>query len=85
LHVCCEVRRARLVHMAEGDLRHFINEVLRHHELATEAMVGRLDEQRMAFVALQGEIADMRGEIADQRKQIQANTQAVLSVLDRLN
>lgn len=41
-------------------------------------MVARLDEQRLAFV-------DMRGEIADQRKQIQANTQAVLSVLDRLS
>ena len=64
--------------MAEGDLRQFIQEITRRHERATEAMVDRLDEQRMAFV-------DMRREIADQRKQIQANTQAVLSVLDRLS
>ena len=41
-------------------------------------MVARLEEQRLALV-------DMRMEIADQRKQIQANTRAVLSVLDRLN
>ena len=64
--------------MAEGDLREFIREVLRRHERATAAMVERLEEQRLALV-------DMRLEIADQRKQIQANTQAVLSVLDRLN
>jgi hypothetical protein len=75
--------------MAEGDLRHFISEVLRRHERATQQMVAgldrttrvvgaRLEEQRLALV-------DMRAEIADQRKQIQVNTQAVLSVLDRLN
>jgi hypothetical protein len=64
--------------MAEGDMREFIREVLRRHEHATAAMVERLEEQRLALV-------DMRLEIADQRKQIQANTQAVLSVLDRLN
>ncbi len=64
--------------MADGDLRQFILEITRRHERATEAMVARLDEQRLAFV-------DMRAEIADQRKQIQANTQAVLSVLDRLS
>jgi hypothetical protein len=63
--------------MAGGDLRDFIREITLRHERATEAMVNRLEEQRLALV-------DMRGEIADQRKQIQANTQAVLSVLDRL-
>jgi len=63
--------------MPEEDLRHFIQEITRRHERAMEAMVDRLNEQRLAFV-------DMRAEIADQRKQIQANTQAVLSVLDRL-
>ena len=41
-------------------------------------MIARLEEQRLAFV-------DLRAEIADQRKQIQANTQAVLGVLERLN
>ena len=64
--------------MAENDLREFIRELLRRHERATEAMVARLDEQRLALV-------DMRGQIADQRKQIHADTQAVLSVLDRLS
>ena len=64
--------------MAENDLRAFIREILGRHERATDAMVARLEEQRLALV-------DMRGEIADQRKQIQANTQAVLSVLDRLS
>lgn len=64
--------------MAENDLRAFIREILRRHERATDAMVARLEEQRLALV-------DMRAEIADQRKQIQANTRAVLSVLDRLN
>jgi hypothetical protein len=63
--------------VAEGDLRDFIREITLRHERATEAMVNRLEEQRLVFV-------DMRAEIADQRKQIQANTQAVLSVLDRL-
>ena len=71
--------------MAEGDLREFIREVLRRHEVATEAMVARLDEQRMAFVDMRADMVAMQGEIADQRKQIQANTQAVLSVLDRLS
>jgi hypothetical protein len=64
--------------VAENDLREFIREITRRHEHATEAMVNRLEEQRLALV-------DMRGEIADQRKQIQANTRAVLSVLDRLS
>ena len=64
--------------MADEGLREFIREVLRRHELATDAMIARLEEQRLAFV-------DLQGEIADQRKQIQANTRAVLSVLDRLN
>jgi hypothetical protein len=64
--------------MSESDLRTFIQEITRRHEVATDAMVSRLDEQRLAFV-------EMRAEIADQRKQIQANTQAVLSVLDRLS
>ncbi|HEU4980930.1 MAG TPA: hypothetical protein VFT14_06905 [Solirubrobacterales bacterium] len=64
--------------VTEDDLRHFIVEITRRHERATEAMVDRLEEKRMAFV-------EMRGEIADQRKQIRADTQAVLSVLDRTN
>jgi hypothetical protein len=64
--------------VADEGFREFIREVLRRHELATEAMIARLEEQRVALVGLQG-------EIADQRRQIQANTQAVLSVLDRLN
>jgi hypothetical protein len=64
--------------MAAEDLRDFIREITLRHERATEAMVNRLEEQRLALV-------DMRAEIADQRKQIQANTQAVLSVLDRLS
>jgi hypothetical protein len=64
--------------VAENDLRAFIREILRRHERATDAMVARLEEQRLALV-------DMRGEIADQRKQIQANTRAIVSVLDRLS
>ena len=64
--------------MAENDLRDFIREITLRHERATEAMVNRLEEQRLALV-------DMRAEISDQRKQIQANTQAVLSVVDRMN
>jgi hypothetical protein len=65
--------------MAEsGDLRLFIREMLQRNERAFEAMIGRLDEQRLA-------LADMRVEIADSRRQIQANTQAVLSLLDRLS
>ena len=64
--------------MADEGLREFVREVLRRHERATDAMIARLEEQRVALVGLQG-------EIADQRKQIQANTQTVLSVLDRLN
>jgi hypothetical protein len=62
----------------EGTFREFIREVLRRHELATDAIVARLEEQRIALVGLQA-------EIVEQRKQIQANTQAVLSVLDRLD
>lgn len=64
--------------MADEGLREFIREMLRGHERATDAMIARLEEQRVALVGLQG-------EIADQRKQIQAETQAMLSVLDRFN
>ena len=75
--------------MAEDDLRLFIRDIIRRNERTmenlvarfdhhTEAIIARLEEQRLALV-------DMRAEIGDQRKQIQANTQAVLSVLDRLN
>jgi hypothetical protein len=75
--------------VAEDDLRLFMRDMIRRNEKTieelvrgmqrhTDAMVARLEEQRMALV-------DMRAEIADQRKQIQANTRAVLSVLDRLN
>jgi hypothetical protein len=71
--------------MAEGDLRQFIREMLMRNERFIDAGIARLEEQRLALVAVQGEIADLRGEIAEQRRQIQANTQAVLSVLDRLN
>jgi hypothetical protein len=71
--------------MAEGDLRQFIREMLMRNERFIDAGIARLEEQRLALVAVQGEIADLRGEIAEQRRQIQANTRAVLSVLDRLN
>lgn len=71
--------------MGQDDLRAFIREMLQRNERFLETMVARLEEQRLALVAVQGEIADVRLEIADQRKQIQANTQGVLSVLDRLN
>jgi hypothetical protein len=75
--------------MAQDDLREFIREIIRRHEHTTRELIkgfdrhtadvgARLEEQRVVLV-------DMRGEIAEQRKQIQANTQAVLSVLDRLN
>ena len=75
--------------MSEKALRTFIQEITRRHELATEAMVARLDEQGKTLSevgrAIVDALVDMRAEILDSRKQIQANTQAVLSVLDRLN
>jgi hypothetical protein len=72
----------------ENDLRTFIREMTLRFERvadklakqqarATDAIVAHLDEQSLA-------LAEMRLEIADSRKQLQANTQAVLSVLDRL-
>lgn len=71
--------------MAEDDLRHFIVEVTRRHEQATDAVVAHLDDQRAVLGAQTQALVEMRKEIADQRRQIQANTQAVLSVLYRLN
>jgi hypothetical protein len=68
--------------MAEDDLRAFIRELTVRHERSIERLVRGLERQTDAFVSA---LNEMRGEIADQRKQIQANTQAVLSVLDRLN
>ena len=68
--------------MAEDDLRAFIRELTVRHERSIERLVRGLERQMDAFVSA---LNEMRAEIADQRKQIQANTQAVLSVLDRLN
>jgi hypothetical protein len=75
-----ESERSRESHQ---DLREFIREMNQRGEKHTNAVTARLDDQTTTLVAVQGEIAALQGEIEDQRKQIQANTQAVLSVLDR--
>jgi hypothetical protein len=56
-------------------LREFLDSLTDRHVGVTQAMIG-------AITNLQGEIADQRGEIADQREQIQANTRAILRLLD---
>ena len=68
--------------MAEDDLRTFIREMTTRHERTIDRLVRGFERNTELLVAA---VNDMRAEIADQRKQIQANTQAVLSVLDRLN
>jgi hypothetical protein len=55
--------------------REFLDALTDRHVRVTQAMIGALGD-------LQAAIADQRAEIADQRQQIQANTQALLRLLD---
>lgn len=70
-----EIQRSR---DAYADQREFLRGLVRRSELSQQRMLSKSDEQSEVLVALQG-------EIADQREQIQAETQAIYSVLDRLN
>jgi hypothetical protein len=56
-------------------VREFMDALTDRHVRVTQAMIGAIGD-------LQAEIADQRAEIADQRQQIQANTQALLRLLD---
>jgi hypothetical protein len=60
----------------DDDTKRFLDGLLERHVTMTEHLIH-------AMQALQGEIAALQGEIADQREQIQANTAAVLKMLDR--
>ena len=59
-----------LIRTQNEDLREFIREITLRNEKVWQAVVGELHE--------------MRDEIRDMREQTQANTKAVLAVLDRL-
>jgi hypothetical protein len=69
---------------AERDvaLREFLDGLTERHVRVTQAMIGALGDLHVGIGGLQGEIRDLRAEIADQRQQIQANTQALLRLLD---
>jgi hypothetical protein len=56
----------------------FMREIRLRNERGHRLIASELREQTATLVALQA-------EIADQREQIQAETQAIYSVLDRLN
>jgi hypothetical protein len=58
----------------DADERDFFEKFMQRHVEITEAQIAAM---RRGFDLLQA-------EIADQREQIQANTRALLSVLDRL-
>lgn len=59
-----------LIRTQNEDLREFIREITLRNEKVWQAVVGELHE--------------MRDEIRDMRELTQANTKAVLAVLDRL-
>lgn len=61
-----------------GEQTDFMREITLRNERHTRELVA-------AMRAVQEESRAMQAEIGDQRKQIQAETQAILSVLDRLN
>jgi hypothetical protein len=67
--------------VADDDLRQFMHELLTRFERRTVAMERRLDAQTDA---LRDNTREMREAMRDMREQIQANTQAVLWVLDEL-
>jgi uncharacterized coiled-coil protein SlyX len=70
--------------VADDDLRQFMHELLMRFERRTQAMERRLDAQTDAIREDTRAVRDMRASIADMREQIQANTQALLWVLDDL-
>lgn len=59
-----------LIRTQNEDLREFIREITLRNEKVWKAVVGELHQ--------------MRDEMRDMREQTQANTKAVLAVLDRL-
>jgi hypothetical protein len=61
----------------DADERRYLDAFFDRHAKVTDAMVGAMNEISRSMQALQS-------EIADQREQIQANTAALLRVLDRL-
>jgi len=70
------------------DSREFVREMTLRSERQANTLGKALDRQAGVLVDLQramaASLSDLQAEISDQRKQIQANTAAVLSVLDRL-
>jgi predicted nucleic acid-binding Zn-ribbon protein len=60
--------------------REFLDALTERHVGITQRMIATIErlEQRMTIA-----LAALQAEIADQREQIQANTQALLTVLDR--
>jgi hypothetical protein len=59
----------------DADDRRFLDALLERHVTITEAMIAAMNQG----------FADLHAEIADQREQIQANTAALLKVLDGLD
>jgi ABC-type transporter Mla subunit MlaD len=69
----------------DRDFRRYLDGLTERHVGITQQLIETMNS---GFAQLQAEIssasAKLQAEIADQREQIQANTQAVLRVLDRL-
>jgi hypothetical protein len=62
-------------------MREFLDALTERHVRVTQQMIGALD--RLTTQVNSG-FAQLQAEVADQRAQIQANTQALLRILDRL-
>jgi hypothetical protein len=64
--------------------RDFFESFMRRHVEITEAQIAAMDRGLTALESrISRSLAALESEIADQRAQIQANTRALLSVLDR--
>jgi hypothetical protein len=68
----------------DEETRRFLDELLKRHVIVTQELITQMQLGFGEITArMRADSAQLQAEIADQREQIQANTAAILKLLDR--